>query len=255
MPNPFVWYDLMTTDAKAAAAFYHSVVGWEAKDSGLPDRIYMILSMGETMVGGLMPIPEASQGAHPVWMGYIGVDDVDAYTERVKAAGGAIHHQPEDIPNNIGRFAVVSDPQGATFVLFKGMGDTPPTPTGPIMDLGRVGWNELHAADGAAAFAFYSKLFGWTKGDAHDMGPMGIYQIFKTGGPDVGGIMTKAPQMPGPPMWLFYFNVDAADAAVERIKKAGGKIVQEPHQVPGGLWIVQGIDPQGAMFAVVAPNR
>src|ERR1700734_3205433 len=83
MPNPFVWYDLMTTDAKAAAAFYHSVVGWEAKDSGLTDRTYMILSMGETMVGGLMPIPEASKGAHPVWMGYIGVDDVDAFAERV----------------------------------------------------------------------------------------------------------------------------------------------------------------------------
>src|SRR4051812_18769553 len=92
----FVWYDLMTTDAQAAASYYEKVIGWKAQDSGMPDRSYIILSVGPTMVGGLMPLPpEArSAGARPVWSGYIGVDDVDAYAKRVEAAGGAVHRPP-----------------------------------------------------------------------------------------------------------------------------------------------------------------
>jgi predicted enzyme related to lactoylglutathione lyase len=120
----FVWYDVMTSDSKAAESFYRSVIGWDAKDSGMADRSYTILSIGPTMVGGLMPIPEEARamGARPNWMGYIGVDDVDAYAARVKAAGGAVHRAPEDIPG-VGRFAVVSDPHGAAFRLFRGAGE------------------------------------------------------------------------------------------------------------------------------------
>ncbi len=93
----FVWYDLMTSDCKAAESFYRGVIGWDAKDSGMADRSYTILSIGPAMVGGLMPIPEAAraQGAQPVWKGYIGVDNVDAYAARVTAAGGAVHRTPE----------------------------------------------------------------------------------------------------------------------------------------------------------------
>lgn len=98
--SKFVWYDLMTSDIKAAETFYSQVVGWDIKDSGMPDRTYMLLSMGATMIGGLMPIPEHAAGAPPVWMGYIGVPDVDAYSEKVRAAGGAIHRAAEDIPGD-----------------------------------------------------------------------------------------------------------------------------------------------------------
>src|SRR5438105_1625895 len=92
----FVWYDVMTSDTKAAESFYRNAIGWDAKDSGMPDRSYTLLSMGPTMVGGLMPIPEDAfkAGAQPAWMGYIAVDDVDVYAQRVKAAGGAIHRNP-----------------------------------------------------------------------------------------------------------------------------------------------------------------
>jgi predicted enzyme related to lactoylglutathione lyase len=101
---------------------------------------------------------------------------------------------------------------------------------------------------------FYSDLFGWTKADTVDMGPMGIYQLFAAGGDAIGGMMTKTPQSPAP-FWLYYFNVDAIDAAVERITAAGGKVIQGPHEVPGGSWIVQALDPQGALFALVATKR
>ena len=122
------------------------------------------------------------------------------------------------------------------------------------MASGHIGWHELHAGDGEKSFAFYSGLFGWTKGEAMDMGAMGKYQTFTTHGNQGGGMMTKTPQEPAS-FWLYYINVDAIDAAAERVKAAGGKIVNGPMPVPTGRWIVQGIDPQGAMFALLAPTK
>jgi predicted enzyme related to lactoylglutathione lyase len=203
------------------------------------------------MVAGMMPMPPHA-GAPPMWTGYIGVDDVDAYAERVKVAGGAIHRAPEDIPG-IGRFSVVADPHGASFILFKANSEPQTPPNGPT-DPGRIGWSELYAGDLDAAFAFYSGLFGWTKVHAMDMGPMGIYQTFAIDGEQAGGMMKKLPQMPAP-FWLYYFNVDSLDAAVDRVTGGGGKILKDAAEVPGPLWIAQCLDPQGAMFALVAPKR
>ena len=253
-PNPFVWYDAMTTDMKAAEPFYRTAVGWEINDSGMPGQTYSILSAGGAMVGGLMPIPDDARamGVQPAWMGYIGVDDVDDYAKRVKAAGGSIMREPTDIPG-VGRFAVAADPHGAGFILFKPNTDQAPTPAAPGTP-GQVGWRELHAGDGPAAFTFYSGLFGWTKDQAMDMGAMGIYQTFKTAGEQGGGMMTKMAQTPQP-HWLYYFNVDAIDAAAKRVTDAGGKVINGPMPVPGDMWIVQALDRQGAMFGLLASKR
>jgi uncharacterized protein len=250
----FVWYDVMTSDPKAAESFYANVIGWTAKDSGMPDGAYTLFSMGPAMVAGLMPIPPeaGAQGARPCWSGYIGVDDVDAYAARVTASGGAVHRAPQDIPG-IGRFAVVADPHGATFILFHGTSDEAPVPAAPGTP-GHVGWHELHAGDGTSAFAFYAGLFGWTKAETVDMGAMGVYQTFATGGAPVGGMMTKTPQTSAP-FWLYYFNVEAVDAAMARVTDAGGQIIHGPMQVPGGSWIAHCLDPQGAIFALVGGKR
>jgi predicted enzyme related to lactoylglutathione lyase len=168
------------------------------------------------------------------------------------SAGGAIHRGPQDIPG-IGRFAVAGDPQGAGFMLFQGTSSEAPPPT-PAGSPGHVGWHELHAGDGQTAFAFYSGLFGWTKAEAMPMGDMGVYQIFAIDGTPAGGMMTKMPQSPAP-FWLYYFNVEALDPAIERVKNGGGQIANGPMEVPGGSWIAQCFDPQGAMFAMVAPKR
>jgi predicted enzyme related to lactoylglutathione lyase len=249
----FVWYDVMTSDSKAAESFYRSVIGWDAKDSGMPNGAYTLLSVGSTMVGGLMPIPPdaGAHGAKPCWSGYIGVDDVDATAARVTAAGGAIHKAPQDIPG-VGRFAVAADPHGARFVLFHANGG-PQTPPPPPNAPGLVGWHELHAGDRESDFAFYSSLFGWTKAEAVDMGAMGIYQTFATGGAPIGGMMTKTPATAAP-YWLYYFNVEDIDAARGRASKAGGQILFGPQQVPGGSFILHCLDPQGAMFAMVGPK-
>ena len=250
----FVWYELMTSDTKAAEAFYCRVIGWDAKDSGMTDRSYTLFSARPAMVGGLMPIPEEARamGTRPCWTGYIAVDDVDAYAARVKAAGGAIYRAPEDIPG-VGRFAVAADPHGAVFNLFS-VPDGPESPQIAPGTPGHVGWHELHAGDGVSAFAFYSGLFGWTKSEAMDMGPMGVYQIFAIDGAQAGGMMTKMPQTPAP-FWLYYFNVDALDAAITRVTNAGGQSIIDPMEVPGPMWVVHCLDPQGAIFAMVAPKR
>jgi predicted enzyme related to lactoylglutathione lyase len=247
----FIWYDLMTTDVPAALAFYQRVVGWTGKDAGLSDRSYTMLSMGETGFGGAMLLPAEANaaGARPGWLGYIGVDDVDAVTARVTAAGGAVHHAPEDIPG-VGRFAVLADPQGAVFMLFKGAMDEPMPPRPAPGTPGFTGWHELRAADGPSAFDFYSGLFGWTRGEAMDMGPRGVYQLFTTGGAPVGGIFTKEADTPVP-FWLFYFTVPNIDAAIAEVTAGGGQVTNGPMEVPGGDWIVHCHDPQGAMFALV----
>jgi hypothetical protein len=111
-----------------------------------------------------------------------------------------------------------------------------------------VGWHELLAADWEKAFAFYSELFGWRKADA-EIGSMGTYQIFSAGGQTIGGMSTKPPTVPMP-FWLYYFNIDDIDAAAERVKAGGGRILEDPLEVRGGGWIARCTDPQGAMFAL-----
>jgi predicted enzyme related to lactoylglutathione lyase len=85
------------------------------------------------------------------------------------------------------------------------------------------------------------------------MGPMGVYQTFATSGAPCGGMMTKTPETPAP-FWLYYFNVDAVEAAMVRVKDADGQIIHGPTQVPGGSWIAHCLDPQGAIFAMVGPK-
>jgi predicted enzyme related to lactoylglutathione lyase len=253
--NSFFWYELMTTDLDAAEAFYTKVVGWKAQPfeggAGMPR--YIVMNAGERGVGGLMTIPDEARrsGMPPAWVGYIHTADVGASTEALMKAGGKVHRAPDDIPG-VGRFAVVADPQGAMFMFLQPNGpDQPPV---PMTTPGHIGWHELYTTNWQAAFDFYSSQFGWTKGDAMDMGPMGTYQLFKVNGEHTGGMMNKPEQIPVP-VWQFYFNVDGADAAASRVTGNGGKVLMGPMEVPGGQWVVQCQDPQGAHFALVAPGK
>jgi predicted enzyme related to lactoylglutathione lyase len=235
-----------------AQAFYTAVMGWRAEAAEVSPVPYTRMMVGQTPVAGVMTLPAeaAAAGAPPRWIGYVGVDDVDAMLVRLAQAGGRVLHPAMDIPN-IGRAASVADPQGTAFALFQPAVSEGPAPL-PMGTPGTVGWNELHAVEWKAAFAFYAGLFGWQKGDAVDMGPMGIYQLFTVGGVPVGGMMTRMDPAQNP-HWGYYVNVPNADAAVARIAAAGGQVIHGPQVVPGGSTIVQGLDPQQIFFAVVSP--
>ena len=254
MVGQFFWHELITTDPKAAGRFYCDVVGWTTQDSGVPGHAYTLFQVGDRAVGGMLAItPDmASHGARPAWLGYVSTDDVYQTAATVRQLGGAIHIAPQEVPNVI-RFTMAADPQGAVFYAAKGLVKEAPAPL-PAGTPGTVGWNELMASDGQAAFAFYEKLFGWTKDQAMDMGPMGTYQLFATGAEPVGGMMTKPDAIPVP-NWGYYFNVDVIDAAAERVKAAGGKVLMGPAEVPGPMYIIQCMDSLGAYFALVAPKR
>ena len=230
----FVWYEYMGNDLEAAVAFYTHVIGWNAKDSGMPGMAYEIVSAGDSGVAGMMDIPPEARamGAQPCWLSYVWVEDVDAFSQKVTEAGGKLLKPGSDIPG-VGRFAVVADLHGAIFNLFRDAGGEPPPPP-PAGTPGLVGWHELHAGDGAQALSFYSGLFGWTHDRDFDMGAMGLYRLFSTGHGESGGMMTRTPQTPMP-FWLYYFNVEGVDAAIERIKAGGGQIAFGPMEVPGGM--------------------
>jgi predicted enzyme related to lactoylglutathione lyase len=217
---------------------------------------YTILSAGDRGVGGLMAISDeaARAGARPGWLGYVGVPDTDAAAKRIARAGGAIHRAPDDIPN-VGRFAVVADPGGAPFMLLTPLPRPDSAPAAEPGTPGLVSWHELYSSIGQeAAFEFYSTQFGWETLELMDMGPMGKYRIFGAGGVPMGGMMDKPENVPAS-TWGFYVDVDGIDAAVGRIKACGGQVLMGPHEVPGGSWIVQALDPQGVAFALVSTTR
>ena len=219
-PSHFIWYELMTTDVDVATRFYGAVVGWTVKASSQPGMDYREWSIAGQAVGGLMTIPSdaGANGMRPMWVGYLNVPDVDSSSAAITAAGGAVHMPATDIPG-VGRFAMVSDPQGAIFYVMTPLGAVP-SPSFAPGRVGHGGWNELHTSDWSAALAFYGEHFGFGKTEAMDMGPMGTYLLFNTGGDAVGG-MVNSPDFPRP-MWLYYFNVDDINPAMTRVKAAGG---------------------------------
>jgi len=252
--SSFFWYELVTEDKKAASAFYQAVVGWGTEPFGDPSDPYVIVKAGETPVAGIMTMPSEAKatGMPSAWLGYIQTLDVDASVASLKAAGGVVHREPADIPT-VGRFAVVADPQGATFMLMTPMGEAPPGRPAPETP-GLVGWRELLAGDLDTVWDFYAAQFGWTKAEAIPMGDMGPYQLFNTGDGQQGAMMTKPPIIPHP-HWGFYFNVPDIDAAAKAVTRNGGQIMMEPLEVPGGQWVLNATDPQGAAFGLVAPRR
>jgi uncharacterized protein len=247
----FIWHELVTTDPDAASDFYSKVVPWKTQDSGMPS--YTLWMAGKTQVGGLTGLPDgAAADTPPHWIVYIATTDVDATVAEAERLGGKVIKGATDIPN-MGRFAVLADPQGATFAVYTPPGPPPegsPDPGGP----GAFNWHELTTTDYAAALDFYVELFGWEKGPAHDMGAMGVYQLINQSGAQVGGIYNLSTPST-PPHWLSYVGVVDCEKATAAAKAAGARILNGPMEVPGGSWITMMMDPQGGAFAVVEPPK
>jgi predicted enzyme related to lactoylglutathione lyase len=186
------------------------------------------------------------------WLAYVDVADTEVTATKAKELGGQVLHGPISIPT-VGSFAVLADPQGAVFAVFTSKEDMPGKEGSP--QEGEFSWHELATTDHEAAFDFYSKLFGWEKTEASDMGEMGSYQMYGVSGTQLGGMFNKPAEMPGPPFWLFYTTVADVHAAAEKVKQLGGQVLNGPMEVPGGDWIAQCTDPQGAAFAIHSAKK
>jgi predicted enzyme related to lactoylglutathione lyase len=242
----FVWHELMTTDTKGAISFYGDVIGW--KTQVWEDGSYTMWASSQGTMGGVNPLPEPAKkmGAPPHWMANVQVADVDGTVQKAEKAKAQVFVPPTDIPK-IGRFAVFADPQGASIAVFK------PAEYMKLHDANKQGefcWGELIAGDHGAAFEFYRSVLGWEKVGEHDMGPMGKYLLFGKGTTQYGGMFTKGKDMPMPPSWLYYVQVDDLDGAIAKAKGKGGKLMNGPVAVPTGARIAQLLDPQGAAFAL-----
>lgn len=248
----FIWYELMSTDPEAAKTFYSDVVGWGVEEMEVAGEAYSAWNGERGHVGGVMqlPAPAAAAGAPSHWLAYLATPNAAETAERAAELGATILFGPMEIPS-IGSFAVIADPQGAAFAVFTpeggGPGHEPPPATGEFS------WHELYSTDAAAAWDFYSDLFGWRETSSMDMGENGMYRMFGADESTAGGMCNKPPQIPAS-SWLLYVQVSDLDRAVERVAALGGQVLNGPMEVPGGDRVAQCIDPQGAAFALHTPG-
>ena len=115
----FIWYELMTPDPEGAKAFYDAVVGWSFGDAAADYNGYRMINRKDGgFAGGVLQLTNEMQehGARPTWLGYIYVPDVDRAVGKIEDAGGKALMPAMDIPN-VGRIAMVADPQGAPFYI------------------------------------------------------------------------------------------------------------------------------------------
>ena len=240
----FIWHELVTPDPKAALAFYQELFHWKASTMDMgPGGTYTILKAGDKDVAGVIPA-EKAKGIPPHWNLYFTSRDVDATAKQVKEKGGKVMAPPSDIPN-VGRFAVLVDPQGSTFSVLAPTDERAETDARP--GAGEFCWVSLLIDDPKAALAFYGQVFGWT---AKEMPAMNGYQELARadGKPVLGGVMKK--EMPGPNAWLQYVVVGDVDATAARASQLKGKVLAPPADIPGiGRFAVLQ-DPTGAALAV-----
>ena len=254
MTNPHgtpIWYELATSDADAASAFYAEIVGWTIEPRPPGDMDYRMIAVAEgDNAGAIAGIGAGTPAAAatPGWRFYIGVDDVDATAAAIVDAGGSIAIQPFDLPG-VGRMALAADPQGIAFFVMRGASPED-SHAWDRSAMGKCNWNELATPDHAAANTFYGRVFGWTYPDRMAMpGEMGDYVFIDAAGQSIGASMQTAPGAPAG--WTFYFRVADIEAAAASMTRLGGTIHMGPHEVPGGDRVIVASDPEGLMFGLV----
>jgi uncharacterized protein len=236
----FVWRENVSPDPQRAEQFYTELLGWEIEHFQSGDFDYPMIKANGQLHGGFPTVPEGTP-AH--WVSNVQVDDADDTIEKTRAAGGDVVVGPMDIPE-VGRYAVLKDPQGAIFVAFQPAGDGP---TGE----GVFVWDELGTQDVAGAESFYNAVFGWTTSDMGD--EYGGYKIFNLGEKGVGGLM-KMPDPSVPSMWVPYVAVEDVDATVAKAQELGASAIIEGMDVPNVGRIAVLADPLGAAFGIIKPE-
>lgn len=235
----FVWFELVTPNPDDGTAFWTEVAGLGARTADMPTGPYTMLTSGDKRVGGV--VAPRMDGVPPHFSSYLSVADVEKASAAVKANGGQVLVPATDI--GMGIFAVVKDPEGATFQLWHGKQSDDDSATG-------VNWVELWSGDPDKAVAFYQAVFG----HGHDQMamPQGAYHLLKVGDKSVAGAM-KSTNAKAPPMWLPYLEVDDVDAVVARARQHGGQVHADAMEVDGVGRFAIVADRQGAVAGVIRP--
>lgn len=256
-PGTFCWVELDTTDPAGAKRFYGELLGWSAVDVPVGEGMtYTLLKLRGLDAGALygMPDAERAQGVPPHWNSYVAVADADASAAKARALGGTLLMEPFDVAD-VGRMAVVRDPQGAVLAVWQPGRNIGVRVKG---EAGALCWNELATPDPAGARAFYGGLFGWKAHEQEFVGNVGTYTSWLRGDREqpeaVGGMYRIDASMgPIPPHWMVYFMVDDADATIAKAAALGGRVVVPAFDVAGVGRIAMLADPQGAHFSVIRP--
>ncbi|MEE2039033.1 VOC family protein [Nocardiopsis sp. CT-R113] len=256
VPGSPCWIELSSPDASASAAFYRELFGWEVVPTGPESVGYWMLSLDGTIVAGLGPVMGESE--RPAWAVYFADPDVDDTVLAVERLGGTLVVEPFDVLG-FGRTAQFTDPQSgylgtwqaATFQGFDAV-DRP----------GTLCWVELWTPDAAGAREFYGELFKWGFTDFALPGEAGTYTILTPAGLGQerahGGIMQVEPDglaaTGGAADWHPVFAVENCDAAVERVRSAGGQVYMGPESTPGVGRLAVCADVFGSGFVLLAPS-
>jgi predicted enzyme related to lactoylglutathione lyase len=243
-PGTFSWADITTTDQEAAKAFYTGLFGWDAEDVPVGDGVtYTMLSRDGKTVGAISPQQEQQRalGLPPVWNSYVTVASADDAAARAAELGATVHAPPFDVMD-VGRMAVVQDPQRAFFMLWE-----PRASIGAeiVNTAGSLCWNELVSPDLDGSTAFYRGLFGWDIGPMPDS-PLPYFWV-KNGEANAAGM--REPQPGEPPYWLVYFGSDGLEASLATVEELGGTSLSGPIEM-GPVRIAMVRDPQGGTFAL-----
>jgi predicted enzyme related to lactoylglutathione lyase len=237
----FVWHEQVSSDPKQAQDFYTQLFGWDTEVFKPGEADYTMISSAGQSHGGF---GKAMEGAPPPhWLSHVRVENIEETVEKAKSAGGKLAAGPFEM-GEVGRIAIIGDPQGAYVSAYEPQGDGP-APEGVFV------WDELGTTDADGAQRFYEEVFGWTTSDMGE--EYGGYRIFNRGETGVAGLMTL-PDASVPPHWQPYVAVGDPDATTAKAKELGGSALAEPMDVPKVGRIAVLSDPQGAVFGVIRPD-
>ncbi|MFJ9419158.1 VOC family protein [Streptomyces sp. NPDC101227] len=256
VPGSPCWLDLGAPAVDAAAAFYGAVFDWQAAPYGEDAGGYTLFRLDGKVVGAVGPLTEA--GARSSWTIYFNTPDAEATIASAERAGGAVRTPPAEVGDTEGRFAQLTDPQGAYFAIWQ-------PGRYPGLELtdepGSLGWIELYTSDSAAAQAFYQEIFGWTTQDIPLPGGGGTYTLIapEGGGEERmhGGIMGVPADLlkgGGRPYWHPVFGSSDCDATVALVTSNGGAVSMGPETAEGVGRLAVCTDPAGAEFVVLTPE-
>jgi predicted enzyme related to lactoylglutathione lyase len=117
VPNAPIWIELGTNDTQKAGEFYSNVFGWSKQE--FPGSMeYTVFNNEDKGIGGMYEITPEMGPIPPHWIVYFAVEDCDAAVQKARELGAIVIKPAEDIPS-VGRFAILTDPQGAAFALLK----------------------------------------------------------------------------------------------------------------------------------------